>query len=585
MKRAHLLYLSFLIFCLGIGGLFAAESAQTDTPQGVLKLPDNVSIELISPERGMLMLSAKNGQVELPQGKYRLESWTLERKDERGRTWKLSGDVNTARVVEVGPEPTDLPIKTEPIVCDLKIHAGTTTMNFTLGLTGPTGERLRVSGDAPGIKPDQLPQPTFVLYNADKSFEKSHNFQSQCCGNYRLSWTPPTDVAGPFFVDLKVAGPFKIDFEPVNISEAHEAKIAEQQAAHKKQMRQVYLIGFCYLIILAVIISVLIISRKSIAAGIQEGRGKRAIKRLAWLLAFFVLLLMLNPLVSLMFEDSEPIEAVAESGLIVGLLLIGAFLVWGIRKVRTKWPFVTIMLYGVIFVFLLIPVAMAVFLIVGHPDTDVTDIGIDEFGDFYTWLFTFSGKLETFSTWLVILAILTAQACLLIVPVRIKHQRPKARRGIWFTAIVAALLYTVLLFFAALSIMAAVWGDEISEPDFWVLVGILPLNWIGWSIVFCLFSRNMEPDSFIRRLMRWLIGGSILELLIAVPSHIIIRHRDVCCAHGLTAAGLTTGIAVIFFAFGPGLYFLYADRIRGKQPHLPPQEPAEGPAPEIPPQE
>jgi hypothetical protein len=41
---------------------------------------------------------------------------------------------------------------------------------------------------------------------------------------------------------------------------------------------------------------------------------------------------------------------------------------------------------------------------------------------------------------------------------------------------------------------------------------------------------------------------------------------------------------VIFFAFGPGLYFLYADRIRGKQPHLPPQEPAEGPAPEIPPQ-
>ncbi|MHC4989219.1 MAG: hypothetical protein ACYTFX_12110 [Planctomycetota bacterium] len=55
-------------------------------------------------------------------------------------------------------------------------------------------------------------------------------------------------------------------------------------------------------------------------------------------------------------------------------------------------------------------------------------------------------------------------------------------------------------------------------------------------------------------------------------------------ASGCLLWGLTTGIAVIFFAFGPGLYFLYADRIRGKQPHLPPQEPAEGPAPEIPPQ-
>ncbi|MHC4987544.1 MAG: hypothetical protein ACYTFX_03475, partial [Planctomycetota bacterium] len=179
MKRAHLLYLSFLIFCLGIGGLFAAESAQTDTPQGVLKLPDNVSIELISPQRGTLMLSAENGQVELPQGKYRLESWTVERKDDEGRTWKLSGDVNTARVVEVGPEPTDLSIKTEPIVCDLDVNAGPAAMYFTLGLNGPSGERLRVSGDAPGVKPDQLPQPTFVLYNADKSFEKSHDFQSQ----------------------------------------------------------------------------------------------------------------------------------------------------------------------------------------------------------------------------------------------------------------------------------------------------------------------------------------------------------------------------------------------------------------------
>ncbi|MHC5174245.1 MAG: hypothetical protein ACYSPJ_11040 [Planctomycetota bacterium] len=195
---------------------------------------------------------------------------------------------------------------------------------------------------------------------------------------------------------------------------------------------------------------------------------------------------------------------------------------------------------------------------------------MDDIGEFYVWLFSFS-ELGVFVAWGIILAILAAQACLLIVPVRIKHQRAKARRGIWFTAIIAALLYTALLFAAAMSIMMAVYGDDISEPVFWVIVGILPLNWIGWSVAFCLFSRSMEPESFIRRLMHWLIGGSILELLIAVPSHIIVRHRDVCCAHGLTAAGLTTGLAVIFFAFGPGLYFLYMDRIRSKQPNLPEQ--------------
>jgi hypothetical protein len=206
----------------------------------------------------------------------------------------------------------------------------------------------------------------------------------------------------------------------------------------------------------------------------------------------------------------------------------------------------------------------------GQPETTITGIELDDFGEFYGGLFTIE-EPAVLIAWAIILAIIAAQACLLIVPVRIKHQRPKARRGIWFTAIIAALLYTALLFAATMSIMMAVYGDDISEPVFWVIVGILPLNWIGWSVAFCLFSRSMEPESFIRRLMHWLIGGSILELLIAVPSHIIVRHRDVCCAHGLTAAGLTTGLAVIFFAFGPGLYFLYADRIRSKQPNLPEQ--------------
>jgi hypothetical protein len=440
-------------------------------------------------------------------------------------------------------------------------------MNFTLGLEGPSGERLRLSGDAPGVKSDQLPQPTFVLYNADRSFEKPYKFQSQCCGNYRFNWTPPADIPDPFFVDVKVAGPFKVDFEPLNISEAHQAQIAEQQERHIKRMRQVYLFGACYIVVLGIIVGVLIMSRKSIAAAMEKGKAKVFIKRLVWVLGGFVLLMLLNPLLTFYLGSFVFIEALAECGIFAVLLLVGAALVWGVRKIRTKWPFVTIMLYGIFFVLFLIPVLFVGFIILGDPDTQVTDIEFYDFAEFYVGLFTIV-EPQVLIAWAIILALLAAQACLLIVPVRIKHQRPKKRRGIWFTAIVAALLYTLLLFAAAVSIIGVVCGDDISEPMFWILIGILPLNWIGWSIVFCLFSRSMEPESYIRRLMNWLIGGTILELLIAVPSHIIIRHRDVCCAHGLTAMGLTTGIAVIFFAFGPGLYFLYVDRIRSKQPNL-----------------
>jgi hypothetical protein len=39
------------------------------------------------------------------------------------------------------------------------------------------------------------------------------------------------------------------------------------------------------------------------------------------------------------------------------------------------------------------------------------------------------------------------------------------------------------------------------------------------------------------------MGGSILELLVAVPSHIIVRRRGDCCAPLGTFCGTATGIA------------------------------------------
>ncbi|MHC5199224.1 MAG: hypothetical protein ACYSO1_03800, partial [Planctomycetota bacterium] len=315
-------------------------------------------------------------------------------------------------MIEVGPEPTTVQIKSEPIVCDLQVFAGPENMNFTLGLNGPSGERLRVSGDAPGVKSDQLPQPTFVIYNADRSFEKSHNFQSQCCGNYRFNWRPPAGVAGPFFVDIKVAGPFTIDFEPKNISELHQTQIVEQQAANKRRMKWICITGFCYIAVLTVIVGVLVGVRKSIAASGQKSGSKAVIKRMTLLLGVFVLLMLLDPVYMLVTGGSDIEEAISQCGIVVGLLLAGAAAVWAVRKVRTKWPFVTIMLYGVFFVLLLIPVVFAVFVAFGRPDTGGADIDLEDFGEFYAWLFTFQ-ELEALIAWAIILAIIAAQACLL----------------------------------------------------------------------------------------------------------------------------------------------------------------------------
>ncbi len=63
-------------------------------------------------------------------------------------------------------------------------------------------------------------------------------------------------------------------------------------------------------------------------------------------------------------------------------------------------------------------------------------------------------------------------------------------------------------------------------------------------------------------LHRWLYAGSILELLVAVPSHIIVRRRSECCAGIMTASAICLGVILAIIAFGPAVALLYLERFR-----------------------
>jgi len=130
-------------------------------------------------------------------------------------------------------------------------------------------------------------------------------------------------------------------------------------------------------------------------------------------------------------------------------------------------------------------------------------------------------------------------------------------------------LFAIVALGMVWSIVAAIWGDDSIEGKIPLIALIfLSVNWVVWSCVFRVFARNTNPGSYVHRLMKWLLRGTILELLIAVPSHVIVRHKDVCCAQGITAAGIATGLAVMLMSFGPGIYFLYAERIQSKKPRV-----------------
>jgi len=181
-----------------------------------------------------------------------------------------------------------------------------------------------------------------------------------------------------------------------------------------------------------------------------------------------------------------------------------------------------------------------------------------------TWLklpWWYDEKFLTLFIWAAVL--IAGQALLLFVSVDTSFRRVQPRRHIGVAIGTVALAVGLLCGMVAWAIAVAIGADDVlpeSELTFaigiWVPVAIF---WAGWAYV---FHRYKAGDSAkLERLVGWMIKGSVLELLIVVPCHVIVRQREDCSAPGVTAYGIATGIAVMLMAFGPSVLFLYQRRL------------------------
>ena len=218
-----------------------------------------------------------------------------------------------------------------------------------------------------------------------------------------------------------------------------------------------------------------------------------------------------------------------------------------------KWAFFTVLLYVLLAAVLFGPVV----LWASFRD----DPGfIEAFEEFFE-------ALRLWQFWLVMGVVLLIEAALLFIPVRVATEALQPKRHIWIPATAAGAAFAVLVIGFVWSITMAIWGDDILvDPFLFASGGLALVNWVFWTIVFRRFSKTSDARGYINRLTRWLIRGSILELLVAVPSHIIVRHRDECCAPGFSFFGIAGGLAVMGVAFGPGLFFLFYKRFEQMKP-------------------
>ena len=164
--------------------------------------------------------------------------------------------------------------------------------------------------------------------------------------------------------------------------------------------------------------------------------------------------------------------------------------------------------------------------------------------------------------------LILAQAVLLLVPVTVVRERPVKRRKIIVSAVIGAIPMAAMGIGFLGSVILMIFGEKASDHYLYnwpILLSALAAFWLMWGIIFWMSFGSKDPDSFTSTITRWLLRGSILELLVAIPSHIISRQRDECCAPTFTLLGIVTGLSVGLMSFGPGIFFLFARRIKNKK--------------------
>jgi hypothetical protein len=158
--------------------------------------------------------------------------------------------------------------------------------------------------------------------------------------------------------------------------------------------------------------------------------------------------------------------------------------------------------------------------------------------------------------------LLLGQVLLLFLSVDTSFRKLRPRAHVAVTITIAALLLALLAFVAISCVDAATRGDKFWNGyanTAWGFVAFCLGLWLAWGVVFYFYARNSAQP--VTRAVSWLLKGSVLELLIAVPCHVIVRRRNDCSAPLVTGFGIVTGIAVMLLSFGPSVLLLYKKRL------------------------
>lgn len=211
-----------------------------------------------------------------------------------------------------------------------------------------------------------------------------------------------------------------------------------------------------------------------------------------------------------------------------------------------KWGLVVTLFYGIVVLVFLVP---AYELIISNSSPSAADI---------------REVYANSSPWICAGAVMLGAILLLWLSADTTHRKLKPRTHILISTLTVGLFVAILTVAIILAFGLGVWGEKFFDflPDshrLAVIVSAFVIPWLVWGILFFRFCQNSSDP--ITRALAWMFRGSVLELLIAVPAHVIMRRRHDCSAPVVNGFGIAAGISIMLLSFGPSVLLLLNKRM------------------------
>jgi hypothetical protein len=133
-------------------GAFIKLAGAEDVKYGTIRVPQTITELTVGGENGQFTHELKDGATTLPVGKYRIEHWEIDRKDDKGKSWTMRGYGFSERGdLEIKEEAETALEIGEPVTAGLQAQRNGENYEFSKSLRGSLGEYVRLTSSGQDV--------------------------------------------------------------------------------------------------------------------------------------------------------------------------------------------------------------------------------------------------------------------------------------------------------------------------------------------------------------------------------------------------------------------------------------------------